>query len=141
MRRSILNSHGKKHSRKGFTLLECLMALFALSLILHLSEEMLRLTAFWKIDTDFSQDINAIYQLRMILTLGENVEVNEDEIVYEMDDKVFTLSLLNDHLYISPGTNIVMDHVDDVWFDMDENDHIYMNYIRGEVERRVLIRR
>jgi len=141
MRRNALNSLGKKCSRKGFTLLEALIALVALSGILHLAEEMLRLSAFWQIDTDFNQDINAIYQLRMILTLGENAEVYDDEIIYEMDDKIFTLALENDHLYISPGTNIVFEHVDDAWFEEDENEHIYLNYIRGEKERRVLIRR
>ena len=141
MRRNNLNSAGNSLIKKGFTLLEALASLFALSAIVTLCAGMYRCVAFWQLDTDYAQDINAIYQLRMILTLGENVEVDDAEIIYEYDDKVFTLSLENQHLYISPGTNIVFDNIDDVFFEIDEEDHIYMTYTRGEIERRVLIRR
>ena len=132
---------------KGFILLECLIAMIILALTLDLlyqtvyqlpdiSDPLLYHKA-----ADFMQDINAIHQLRLILTLGENLEVYDDEIYYQYDNDVMHLCLDDYRLIIKPGTNIVMDHIDYVYFEEDIDDYIYMTYIRGNKQRRVMIRR
>ena len=121
--------------------MEVLLSLFVMSWIVSASLDMYRLVNEIDLDVDFMQDINAIHQLRLILTLGENVEVYDDEIYYQYDDDVMHLCLDDYRLMIKPGTNIVMDHVDYVYFEQDVDDYIYMTYIRENKQRRVMIRR
>lgn len=124
---------------KGFTLLEVLVSMFAFAFVVNASLNIYLLAAHLDLDVDFAQDINAIYQLRMMLVLGEDMEVDDEEITYRFDDDVMTLSLDERRLILKPGTNIVMDNIDYVYFERGLDEYVYMYYIRNNKERRVMI--
>lgn len=121
--------------KKGYTLLECLIALFILSLCLSLFSTYISYLDYLKVDDYNLQDEIGIYQLQITLAKNEIVSVENDEIVYKTYNNECLISLVNNRLISKPGTLIYLINIDEVSFEQEE-EVIYLIYVRDEKEYR-----
>lgn len=86
-----------------------------------------------RIDYDYSEinDEIAMYQLRELLLIAYDIEIDDDEINFTYQDKTFRLSLINNRLILTPGTQIFLDEVDDLYFTQSDG-LIYVNYEKDD---------
>lgn len=94
-----------------------------------------------RIDYDYSEinDEIAMYQLRELLLIAYDIEIYDDEINFTYQDKTFRLSLINNRLILTPGTQIYLDEVDNLYF-MQSDGLIYVNYEKDDRQyQKVLI--
>ncbi len=71
----------------------------------------------------------AMYKLRRIWLLSYERHIETDHISFIFQDKQFELGLKNNHLVLSPGTQIFIDEVDALEF-IERGDFIYVIYQR-----------
>ena len=124
MSKNILN-------QRGFTLLECMLAIYFSSFIFIAFYHMIALTKKIEYHSLDIQDLNGLLQLKQNLNLASNIEIASDEITYDYRDQNFTISLVNDNLIIHPGTNILMLDIEELQFIEDE-EHLSIEYARNE---------
>ena len=124
---------------KGFTLLEGLLSLFILSISLPFSVQLVSFVNAYPLDTDRLQDTNGVNQIILYMSLSENIQVEEHQILFDYQDKEYRLSNINNRIVLQPGTNILLSHIDKVSF-IQENNYIYMEYQRNNDIRKVVIR-
>ena len=94
-----------------------------------------------RIDYDYSEinDEIAMYQLRELLLIAYDIEIYDDEINFTYQDKTFRLSLINNRLILTPGTQIYLDEVGDLYFTQSDG-LIYVNYEKDDRQyQKVLI--
>lgn len=86
--------------------------------------------------SDISFDYNRINdeislcQLREILLIGYDINVNNDQIVFRYKNKENRLSLVNNKLILQPGTQIFLNDIDDIYF-YKENGCVKIRYYRN----------
>lgn len=117
----------------GYALIEVLLTLIILTAMLPITlvciqpfEQMLK----------FNQEIQdqiALSQLRRILMLSYQVSCSDSEINFTYHQHPQTVSLINNHLVISPGTQIFMTEIDGVMF-FEKGKFIYIAYTRNQKE-------
>lgn len=76
--------------------------------------------------SEISDEI-CISQLREIMLISYDLEYGYDTLEFTYCNKTFTLSQVNDHLILQPGTQIMIDEIDDVHFEI-RNGCIYACY-------------
>ncbi len=86
-----------------------------------------------KYDTmnQLSQDEIATHQLRRIFAISSVISVQESELVIWYQGKEHTLSIKNNHIYLSPGTQIFYTEIDDGYFSK-ERGFVILSYRRDE---------
>ena len=77
------------------------------------------------------QDLVATYQLRRILVLSYSPHIEEDALYFTYKKKEMKLSLINENIILTPGTQIFYIDVDTCLF-YEENHVIYVQYEREE---------
>lgn len=117
----------------GYALIEVLLTLIILTAMLPITlvciqpfEQMLK----------FNQEIQdqiALSQLRRILMLSYQVSCNNLEINFTYHQHPQTVSLINNHLVISPGTQIFLTEIDSAIF-FEKGKFIYIAYTRNKKE-------
>ena len=120
-------------------LIRTLLSLVIIMIFLPLSS--LTLDYVSRIDYDYSEinDEIAMYQLRELLLIAYDIEIDDDEINFTYQDKTFRLSLINNRLILQPGTQIYLDEVDNLYF-MQSDGLIYVNYEKDDRQyQKVLI--
>jgi len=80
---------------------------------------------FYEIDDEIM-----INKLRRVLLIGYNFEVFDDEIYFRYQTKQCNLYYTNNHLIMTPGTNIFLENIDSVKFYF-KDDYLYLKYSRG----------
>ena len=123
---------------KGFTLLETLVSIILSSFIFTVSYSMFSFLYNSKFDYYFLEDFNAYYQLRITLALAEDIYVFDDEITYLYNDNEMSIRYNDNRIYITPGYNLIMYGVNDVFFYEDAYG-IYLEYYRNDKFYTVLI--
>lgn len=102
--------------RKGSLLSELLIVVFVLCLLMpYLYEGILKSSAL-KFDYKMLQDEISTLQLRRILALSYDLEVNSNVLYFEYENKDYYLSYKNESIQMSPGTQIFYDEVLDYEF-------------------------
>lgn len=71
----------------------------------------------------------SLSQLREQLLIAYDMDVSGDSISFIYKNKHFTLSLVNNKLLLQPGTQIYLNNVDNLYFDI-KNNCIYVCYER-----------
>ncbi len=93
------------------------------------------LTCLTNIELDYVQINNelAMYQLRRVMLIAYNLEIEEDRLnfIYHNDD--YQLSLINNNLLLQPGTQIYLSDVDEIRFYV-ENNCLHLVYRRKDRE-------
>ena len=119
--------------RAGFALIEVLLSMMVLTAMIPIT--VLCIQPFGSM-LQFDQEIQdqiALSQLRRILMLSYNVSCRSDEIDFVYQQQPRCVSLVNDHLVLSPGTQIFMTEIDHVTF-LEEGKFIYIVYMRNQKE-------
>lgn len=84
---------------------------------------------------DYNQinDEIALCELREQLLISYDMEVNSNELRFIYKNKNYTLSMVNEKLLLQPGTQIYLNDIDDINFEV-MNGCIYINYQRDNKE-------
>lgn len=75
------------------------------------------------------QDQIALSQIRRILLLSYDIECERTRLTFAYQEKPLTLSIKNDHLVLSPGTQIFLSKIDGAVFE-EKDECIYIVYTR-----------
>ena len=118
---------------RGSTLAEVLVVLLVVSVLIPVT--VLCLKSFPPLLTfdEELQDQIALSQLRRILLLSYDLKYTYDELSFTYQEKERHLMYRNDHLVMTPGTQIFLSAVDDAYFQFSDN-AIYVCYQRGSKE-------
>ncbi len=73
----------------------------------------------------------AISQLRKTLLLAYDIELSDHSLSFRYQGKGNSLYLVNNHLILTPGTQIIYEDVDDVYF-YEADGAIYMEVLKGQ---------
>lgn len=106
--------------KRGYTLLETLIALMISSLVLLCIYQIIYMMSYLSFYDQRLQDINGVLQLKQTLNLGSNIEISSDQIEYDFKENHFTIRMINERLIIQPGTNILILDIDNIEFMEDE---------------------
>lgn len=106
-----------------------ILALLITLSILPLCSETFNLVS--SIDFDYNEvnDELALVDLRRIMLLAYNLDVGYDEIRFVYQDKDYCLALNNNNLVLSPGYQLYIADVDELYFEI-RNNCIYVIYQR-----------
>ncbi len=115
--------------RDGTVLVDFLMTLLITVLLIPIVVFCLSVLSKCLVVDGSLQDMVATYQLRRILALSYDPYLEEDTLYFRYRKKDMRLSLVNDHIIIQPGTQIIYNNVDTCSF-YEENDVIYIVYER-----------
>ncbi len=115
-------------SKKGFTLIEVFLALFIFNLSILLWLNLFKSLEHFDSRIDERQNFIGLNQLRRIVALGKEFEVNGFELCMNYRDEEVCF-YENDHRLIqTPGTQIYLLNIRDVSFELKDG-FIWMNYL------------
>lgn len=114
---------------RGFTLAEVLLTLLIVSAMIPIT--LLCLSPFTYL-LNFSEEIQdqiALSQLRRILLLSYDIEYAPHQMNFVYQHQLRSLYCVNNHLIMTPGTQIYLSQIDEAWFNLN-GDCIYVVYER-----------
>ena len=117
--------------KRGFSKLELVVTVYIFLLLLPLLLNIYKTIAslnFYYYDVSGNM---SIVQLRKILLLSYDIEVNDKYLSFNYQDKDYEIYLANDHLIMTPGTQIIYEDVVDATFYI-ENDCIFLEILKDE---------
>ena len=85
-----------------------------------------------KIDFNYNEinDELALCQLREYLLISYDIKVNHYSLEFIYKNKDFSLNLVNNKLLMQPGTQIILNDIDDVYFER-KGEYIYVVYTKN----------
>ncbi len=117
---------------KGFTLIETLLSLFITMICLLLISSCIQLMNRMELTNESAKDDLSLYNLRLILALSTDVEVEYHCVDFNYQNDMFTLSLNDDTLILQPGYQVFLQNVDGLFFEQSKDD-LYITYERDGV--------
>ncbi len=116
----------RKHNR-GSTLVEFILVLFIALIFISITAQAIKdIDKHIKYKEEISDEISLL-QLKRILLLSYEIEINNNSLEYIYQNRKFYISEVNNNLIIQPGTQIILLNVNNVSFIEDDND-IYLLY-------------
>lgn len=116
---------------RGFTYGRTLMALLITLTILPLAISIFSFVANIKPNYNLLNNELALIDLRRRLLIAYDLNIEENRLEFINDGETNYLYYVNDKLILSPGTQIYLNDVKDVYFSK-ENGVIYLNYITND---------
>lgn len=113
-------------NKRGFATRSLIALLITLS-ILPIAVSILSYCASLKQDYDLLNSEIAFMDLRRIMLISYDIEINEYELSFIYHDKDYKVSLVNNKILLQPGTQIIADNVQECSF-YENNDSIYLKY-------------
>jgi hypothetical protein len=117
--------------RSGFAMIEILITLMVVAAMIPIT--VLCIKPFENL-LGFNEEIQdqiALSQLRRILLLSYEIKCDPEQITFVYQEKLRNLSCINDHLILSPGTQIFISNIDTAYF-IEEGNCIYIVYERQQ---------
>lgn len=124
--------------KRGFSKLELVVTVYIFLLLLPLLLNIYKTIAslnFYYYDVSGNM---SIVQLRKILLLSYDIEVNDNYLSFNYQDKDYEIYLANDHLIMTPGTQIIYEDVVDATFYI-ENDCIFSEILKDEKYEKICL--
>ena len=125
-------------NRKGYTLLEMLVAMFCIAISLLLLTGILKPLLSIQKASYLSEDILGIRQLRLLLAQSYHVQVEEDKLTFRYHGEEARLLLHNHRLVRQGGYVIYLKDLDAIRFDQKGN-QIYLYWRRENDEKNALL--
>lgn len=116
--------------RRGGTTIEFLITLLVSCMLLPIVYIAMRLLISHEYFNQNAQDEIALYQLRQILLLVDNISITNDGLSGMLYDEEIRVVYNNKHLYLQPGTQIFITDIEEGYFS-NENGLYFFNYLRG----------
>ncbi|MDY6062659.1 MAG: hypothetical protein SPI53_02550 [Erysipelotrichaceae bacterium] len=118
------------YRQEGFILIELMIWLIIASLVLVVVINVLLTLAKYNHSNDYPQDELRIAQLKRSIAIAEDLSINGHSLKFNIAGKDHELYLVNRHLILTPGTMIIIENVDDLFFEVDEQ-YYYVVYYRN----------
>ena len=116
---------------RGITYGRTLIALLITLTILPLAISIFSFVANIKPNYNLSNNELALIDLRRRLLIAYDLNIEENRLEFINNGETNYLYYVNDKLILSPGTQIYLNDVKDVYFNL-ENGVIYLNYITND---------
>ena len=124
--------------RDGFTMLEVLISLLALSFAIVLLSYCIQIMAAMSWDTYASEDRIAIHQLRILLAQSEDLHITKEALTFQRGKQAYTLQFHNHRLVKRKGYEIYLKDIDDVLF-TQEGACIHVQWTREQKQKEALL--
>lgn len=115
----------------GFIKTRFLIALLITLSILPLCTSMVRLLGNVNMDYDLVNSELSMMDLRRILLIAYDLEINEYELNFTYHNSPYNLRLINDKLILSPGTQIYLNDIKEASF-YTKNGCLYLRYVNND---------
>lgn len=112
---------------KGFTLIETLLALLAISMCVLLLVPILHLMTSMKYPLAYTEDILGIMRMRYVLSQSSIEEVNDESILFRFHGEEWTLSFHHQNIVKEAGYEIMLMKVSEANF-YENNSCLYLYY-------------
>lgn len=119
-------------------LIRTLLAVLIISLMLPIVTTAFVYTSDIEFNYNQINDELALMQLRELLLIAYDVNVDNNSIEFVYKNKNFHLNNINNKLILQPGTQIFLNDIDDAYFTCKDN-CIYLNYERDNTKYETII--
>lgn len=121
-----------RRRNRGIIITEYILSLYIFIIFITLiSSSLIYVDKLINHKEDIINDELSLMQLRRILLISYDIEVNEDSLSFNYQDREFLLNEVNNNLIIQPGTQMVLMDIDDLTF-INEEGNIYISYTKEE---------
>lgn len=103
----------------GFILKDYLLSLVVMLILLPIIVSSLKVVADYHIYDERVQDELSITQLRNKLLIGKDFEIENDNLKYRIGQDEWQLRCNKDRLYLAPGYQLFIDHLDACAFNLN----------------------
>lgn len=121
--------HLTRGRNRGFISLRAILALLIVMLIIPLASQIVVNVSKLKFDHDDASNEIALLQLRRIMLISYDLENYGSYLEFLYHGKTYTLELLNNRLVLSPGYQMFLDDIDEIYF-KEEGNTIFIEYER-----------
>ena len=118
-------------NKKGYVILDVVVALLIIVLSMPITYHCYKIVANNELFPVRIQDQIALTQVRRIMNTCYGININFNSLSCNYNDKIISIQTSNKNTYISDGTLIIFNDVNDIYF-TQENNRIYLNYLRNK---------
>lgn len=113
-----------KASHRGIILHEAVVSIVVIIILIPILIMGLKLISSSKLYDESIQDEIKKIQLQRILVIAYDVKVENNQLFFKHNNQEKSLRYINNHVILSPGTQIFFEGVQDVEFKIDDNNII-----------------
>ena len=122
--------HSRRY-RNGVVNIEIIISLVIILMLLPILYQSFFLMTKIDLTDEIIQDEIATYQIRRKLLLSDNFSINNNDLFFDNNGNRWHLYLNNNHLLLSPGSQIIYNDIEKVSFEKNGN-VIYVTYVRNK---------
>jgi len=122
--------HSRRY-RNGVVNIEIIISLVIILMLLPILYQSFLLMTKIDLTDEIIQDEIATYQIRRKLLLSDNFSINNNDLFFDNNGNRWHLYLNNNHLLLSPGSQIIYNDIEKVSFEKNGN-VIYVTYVRNK---------
>ena len=125
-------------NRKGFALVEVLVAVLTVCICIPIMVSVISLMRTSLKDRTSLQDQIALVQLRRYLAVAYDIELLPSSLTFQRQHEEMRLSVVNQNLIVQPGTQMFLMDIEAALFYL-EGDSVMLRYVRDNQEYEVLL--
>lgn len=125
-------------NRKGFALVEVLVAVLTVCICIPIMVSVISLMRTSLKDRTSLQDQIALVQLRRYLAVAYDIELLPSSLTFQRQHEEMRLSVVNQNLIVQPGTQMFLMDIEAVLFYL-EGDSVMLRYVRDNQEYEVFL--
>ena len=125
-------------NRKGFALIEVLVAVLTVCICIPIMVSVISLMRTSLKDRTSLQDQIALVQLRRYLAVAYNIELLPSSLTFQRQHEEMRLSVVNQNLIVQPGTQMFLMDIEAALFYL-EGDSVMLRYVRDNQEYEVFL--
>ena len=125
-------------NRKGFALVEVLVAVLTVCICIPIMVSVISLMRTSLKDRTSLQDQIALVQLRRYLSVAYDIELLPSSLTFQRQHEEMRLSVVNQNLIVQPGTQMFLMDIEAALFYL-EGDSVMLRYVRDNQEYEVFL--
>ena len=125
-------------NRKGFALIEVLVAVLTVCICIPIMVSVISLMRTSLKDRTSLQDQIALVQLRRYLAVAYDIELLPSSLTFQRQHEEMRLSVVNQNLIVQPGTQMFLMDIEAALFYLEE-DSVMLRYVRNHQEYEVYL--
>lgn len=120
-----------KLNNKGWIFYEVIITLIITIIIIPILFSCLKITVNMKFYDENIQDEIKTIQLQRIFLIAYDIKLDNNQIDFKYNNQIRSLKFINNHIILTPGTQVFYEDVDLVKFELNE-DEVKIIYFRNE---------
>ena len=125
-------------NRKGFALVEVLVAILTVCICIPILVSVISLMRTSLKDRTSLQDQIALVQLRRYLAVAYDIELLPSSLTFQRQHEEMRLSVVTQNLIVQPGTQMFLMDIEAALFYLEE-DSVMLRYVRNHQEYEVYL--